>query len=316
VTYRRWLTTIFLLLLASAGVLTTIFGVVFYVIRQPDFPRQIQDPALVAQDAIFSMHNRDCQVLIYGDSTAWNGVDPHTITEQTGLSACNIAVSRPIVDALGTAPLDTFLANNPRPRFLILQYGPEVFYRSTSWEHIAAYFPLVMLIRDFPVGTALRRIAQHPAQDVQLISFLIVLKLHNHAQDYQRRMEEFDRTVRESAASGGRLFRYDPHLTTCVGHPVDLLGPLDAQWVHDLRAKYQTGGTTVLIVASPLTECDPQADKFRKDLSPLVDDNVEIRPSNLFVDQRHPSPEGAPTVTLHLIPYLECHLKNTPCPAH
>ena len=69
-----------------------------------------------------------CQVVIYGDSTAMADVDPKLITARTGLTACNIAETRPVEDMVGVDfPLDEYLAHNQQPRYLVTAWTPSTF---------------------------------------------------------------------------------------------------------------------------------------------------------------------------------------------
>src|ERR1700761_7555586 len=43
-----------------------------------------------ANDNIFNMQGRDCDVLVYGDSTAMTGINPAVVSQETGFRTCNI----------------------------------------------------------------------------------------------------------------------------------------------------------------------------------------------------------------------------------
>src|ERR1700677_5129291 len=45
-----------------------------------------------SNDAIFNIQDRNCDVLVYGDSTAMTGIDPEVVDRQTGFKTCNISV--------------------------------------------------------------------------------------------------------------------------------------------------------------------------------------------------------------------------------
>ncbi|ADW67554.1 hypothetical protein [Granulicella tundricola] len=74
-----------------------------------------------------TLHHADCQIVVYGDSTAMVGIDPAVLRERTGLSACNIAEFEGMTILNGTMIVDQYLAQNQRPKYLVFLYTPEDF---------------------------------------------------------------------------------------------------------------------------------------------------------------------------------------------
>ncbi len=305
-TARRWLAIVFSILLATAILLVLAALHAIQVVRQPDYPRSTGDPALELQDSAFRLRNQPCDIVIYGDSTANVGIDPRVITARTGLTACNIATNRPDVDDLGTLPLDAFLAHNPRPKLIVLQFGPEDFYRAKSpWEHVGPYTPLVMLARDTSTRDVLATMLHHPAETVQFVQYILQKELFPGHIDRDR---EFQRALDHAAASHGQLDLNLPALTECHDTALPLNGPLDTGWIAQLRARYRAQGIPVLIRAAPVPPCDPQLTKFRQDLGPWVDGNVETLPTTDFVaGSRHTTQQGSEADTLGLVALIQSH---------
>ena len=173
-TPRRWFAIFAAVLALTAALLVMGLFRAMNVVRQPGYAASTGDPAIQLQDSVMTLRNTACDVVIDGDSTANVGIDPRLITQQTGLTACNIATNRPNTDDLGTLPLDHFLANNPKPKLIVFQFGPEEFYRAKSpWEHVGPYTPLLLLSRNFPQRDALRIMAQHPAETTQFVIYIL-----------------------------------------------------------------------------------------------------------------------------------------------
>ena len=77
------------------------------------------------------MKHQDCDVVLYGDSTALTGLDPDIVQRITGLKSCNIAEAGWIEDVVGTDfPLQAYLKDNKRPRFIVTDITPSLFARS------------------------------------------------------------------------------------------------------------------------------------------------------------------------------------------
>jgi hypothetical protein len=306
-TSRRWL-SIFASILAAALILLAIgLTCAMKIVSDPGYPASTFDPAVALQDNAFRWHNRACDVLIYGDSTADVGLDPRVITAQTGLSACNIATNRPIVDTLGTMPVDAFLAHNPKPQLLVLQFGPELFYRSrTPWQNAGPYSPMVVLTRDVPRITALRIMLAQPSETTAFLLYILQTRLLPRHAATPALAENFQQKLAYAEASNGQLDLGFPALTACDSPALKLYGPVDAAWIRELHRRYEAEGIAVVVRASPVPTCDPQRDKFRADLASLVDDDSDPLPVNLYVGGgRHMTHEGSQAATLALVHFLE-----------
>ncbi len=306
-TFRRWLTTVFLVLLGSAAMLFVALFHAMRFVQQPGYPEHNTDPTTLLQDSGFRLRGKQCDVLIYGDSTANVGIDPRVITAGTGLSACNIAVTRPVIDDLGGLPLDAFLEHNPRPKLLVLQFGPEDFYPAKSpWEHAAPFSPLLMLSRDVPRPSALRIMLRHPAETSQFVLFLLKDEFAPSMANNEARSQDFHHALQHAAESNGQLNLPFPAQTECLASGLPLYGPLDPQWSKRWRERYEAKGIPVLIRLAPVPSCDPQLAKFRRELAPYADGPLEDLPIEDFTPgDRHTTPAGSQAETMGLVKLIE-----------
>jgi hypothetical protein len=308
VTFRRWLYSFFSLLALSTLLLACGLAYSIHLSRQDAFVDSFGDPSLVIQEQGFLDRNRRCEVLLYGDSTASIGLDPRLITAQTGLSACNIATTRPIVDDLETLPLDAFLRHNPAPRVIVLQLGPEAFYRGDPWTHNGPLAPFLMLARDLPTAQAVRTMLLHAPEATQ---FVIGILKQRFAPN---KISAAQQATRQAGleywrASNGRLDLHLPAETSCRYAALKLRGPVDTAWITELRHRYETQGTVLLIRASPIPACDPQLAVFQRDLQSHVDVNVQPLPINNFVaGGSHTTADGARVATQGVIEALHTRL--------
>ncbi len=309
-TFRRWLTIVFLVLVGSAAMLFVALLHAIGFVRQPGYPERNTDPTVVLQDSGFRLTGKQCDVLVFGDSTANVGIDPRVITANTGLSACNIAVTRPVIDDLGGLPLDAFLEHNPKPKLLVLQFGPEDFYPAKSpWEHAAPFSPLAMLARDLPRGRALRIMLRHPAETSQFVLFLLKDELTPRRGDREAQRQDFHHALQHAAESNGQLDLPFPAQTACLTAGLPLNGPLDPDWARRWREKYEAQGIPVLIRLAPVPSCDPQLKKFRAELAPYADGPLEDLPIQDFAPgDRHMTPAGSQQETLGLVRLIEARL--------
>jgi hypothetical protein len=304
---RRWFSIFALVLATAAGLLVAGLLHSMRAVRQAGYAEASGDATVVLQDRGFMLHDTRCAVVVYGDSTADVGLDPRLIEAQTGLSACNIATNRPVVDTLGMMPVDEFLKHNPKPRLIVLQFGPETFYRGgDAWQHNGPMSPLAMLTRNRPRSEALMTMARHPAETVQFLLFLLQSEVFPRKVDRVRVKATFDRILRHAEVSHGQLDLGLPPIATCVGSPLKLYGPVDEAWIRELHRRYESQGIAVLVRASDVPPCDPQLATFQRDLAGKVDGDVEVMPVNLFVmGYRHTTQEGSQVETQGLIELMK-----------
>ena len=110
-----------------------------------------------------TLHDRKCQIVIYGDSTAMVGVDPSVLTARTGLTACNIAEFEGMTMVTGTLLVDRFLAHNPRPKYLVFLFAPEDLSIPRQWERVSTFEATSWIVRhDLSLHTV-ALLAAHPS---------------------------------------------------------------------------------------------------------------------------------------------------------
>ena len=263
-------------------------------------------------DSGFERRGQACDIVVYGDSTSSVGIDSSLITAQTGLSSCNISTIRPIVDDLGTRPLDEFLKHNAKPRVIVLSFGPEVFYRSKSgWEHNASFAPMMMLARDFPRFEALRVMLMHPSQCLQFMQIILRNRIRpveaaiaNDRRNYKKMIAYFMET---QGTAGLELLRIR-RLETCDYPPLKLYGPVDSTWIRSVHQRYESQQIAVIVMATPIPDCDPQLALFQRDLNHAIDSPLQSSAAtNFLYDGRHASIDGSKDLTLKLVDILEAH---------
>src|SRR5271167_557911 len=132
------------------------------IVRSTSFPAESKDPFLLNLDYAFSLKHVDCEIVIYGDSTAITGIDPTVVEQSSGLKTCNIAQSQSILEILGTMALDTYIANNAAPKFLIMQFAPE----TLAQDRKLIFWPegLTLLFRKKPILEAIPVLLRHPLE--------------------------------------------------------------------------------------------------------------------------------------------------------
>ena len=277
------------------------------IVRSASFPRDSADPFLLNPDYAFSLKHADCDVLVFGDSTALTGIDPTTIERSTGLRTCNIAQSQGILEILGFMALDSYLENNAAPQFIVLQFAPETFSRDGkhfSWEE-----GFTLLLRKKSVVEALPALARHPVGFYYFALWAIKAKLT--ALFYPP--PDFSAMEAIFQSRRGLLVLPKPPATHCT-RTTPYVAP-ELSWVRMLREKYGRPGTRVIIDISPLPTCAPYVGQIAAATREVTDNALPLFPIGLFSDlDRHLTLEGAERSSLEIARQI-LTLKRQPAPA-
>jgi len=222
-----------------------------------------------------TLHNANCQIVVYGDSTAMVGINPAVIKERTGLNTCNIAEFEGMTILNGTMVLDRYLEQNRKPQFIVFLYAPEDFDPPSQRNMVSTF----------------EAINWRMGQPHKLASLYAI---RHHPQYFFEWIEQGWRTViqrlgTKPAAPKVVDFRADhsgqfpieaPTQTACE----DTVRPTSVpseEWVSGLR-KYNRDDMTVLVDSTPMPPCDPKLTYFRERLSGLIDNEVKTLPIGSF----------------------------------
>ncbi|MFY9935989.1 MAG: hypothetical protein WAK33_03915 [Silvibacterium sp.] len=278
-----WRYPIYCLIVVSLPALFLLSSI--FIVRSKSFPVESHDPFLLNPDYAYSLSHVNCDVVVFGDSTAITGVDPTVIEKSTGLKTCNIAQSQSILALLGTAALDNYLQSNEPPKYLVIQLGPESFSR----DHQQFYWPegiTLLLRKKFGLRTLLTLVA-HPQQTYGFAIWAIKAKLG--ALGPAPNFIEMEATFRSRS---GLLILPKPPETGCVKH--GLLSPPTLSWIKGLREKYSVNGTQVLIDVAPIPACENDMAQIAASLAGVTDNTLPVYPISLFSDlDRHLTMVGA-----------------------
>ena len=248
---------------------------------------------LTAQRSIYETRNHPCDIVMFGDSTAIVGLDPRVISAATHLSACNIGVTVDTMRALGNAPLDEYLARNPRPKYLLLQYNvgnlEGVPSGNPKDETIESLLPL---LRYGKTLSGLRHLLRNPDSFIGLMHYTYVLGPLN----LRSRFIKKDYPILTKQL-GAYTVIPSPPLTACPASDPVPPKPVDAAaiaWIHHLREKYADKADQVLVDVAPTSSCNKYYEQWRESLKGEIDNTVTLYPLKDFVDIHfHVGREGA-----------------------
>lgn len=260
------------------------------IVKSSSFPADSADPFLLNADYAFSLKHVDCDIVVFGDSTAVTGIDPTVVQQSTALKTCNIAQSQSIFEVVGPLALDTYLKNNIPPRYIVIQLSPETIARRDFFW----YEGLTILVRRKPLYTSLAFMATHPTEAYRFA--LWALKARIAAMTGAQRTD-FGNLQSIFRARHGLLVLPKPPETSCVRDTA--YAPPEPGRIEELRRKYAVNGTRVLVNVSPIPTCTRNAAEVASAVANLTDNSLPLYPIGLFCDMdRHLTVDGAARLSL------------------
>ena len=255
-----------------------------------------------SNDAIFNMHDRDCDVLVFGDSTAMTGIDPALVESHTGLRTCNIAVTNAVLAVTDNLTLQHFLAHNPRPRVLLIQLSPDDFQSSNrAWHNTIYAEGLLELLRHGSPAEVRHVLFHHPQESIAFAGYAAGFSAWYLLKDVwfhttHLRPEEDTVQVRN-----GFFTPPSPARTECLPTTENLIPSADPAFSRALVAEYEQGfrdqAGLVLVNVAPIPACDPNLAAYSAQLAGITSNSLLPLPIGLFNDGRHYTARGSQVVS-------------------
>ncbi len=234
-----------------------------------------------AGSQIFLAHDVNCEVLVYGDSTAITGIDPKILYQYTHLHSCNVAQTKGAIVVLGTSALDIYLNHNQRPKYLVLQFSAADFYRAESWADTTSYMEGgIDLIRFYPKESVYTNVIRHPELLFGVTHYALVTIPINWWR-HRRESEPMKHTA--ETPIDVHFIRNEPSFGACVEQ--EDIDPMfhrpDQSFIQWLRKHYQTRADHLIIDVAPSSLCDQRVPYLRKALVG-IDNSLEQYPVTDF----------------------------------
>jgi len=257
-----------------------------------------------ANDKVFDTHDRDCDVLVFGDSTAMTGIDPDKVEEQTGFRTCNIAVTNAVLTVTNNLTLDYFLAHNGRPRVLLIQLAPDGFQpESHGWHQTIYVEGMLELLRHGRPGEARHLLLSHPEESIAFAGYTAGYSAWYAIKDVwfhatHLRPEEDTVTVHN-----GFFTPPSPPRTSC-SPAASLVSPTTPEQVAfsrslvaNFRNDYSDRAGLVLVNVAPIPDCDQNLAAYSAELNGVTSNSLLPMPIGYFNDGRHYTALGSEIVS-------------------
>jgi hypothetical protein len=268
----------------------------------------------------------DCDVVVYGDSSALTGLDPQLIAKITGLKTCNIAEARGVEDVVGFRfPLDAYLQRNKRPRFILMMLGAPSFLPDKKPFTAFSTEGMIYALQYDHGREMLHGFRRRPSWVVNFVFWAAENILENQWKQLLPWTRRADIDTRKQRADRDGIWPFP--LPPEINCDYSALAPgavveRNAVDVAETRKQYAVEGTQVIINVSPISNCNPYEGLYRKQLDGLHDNALIALPMPYFnMTDVHFSPVGSAYIStaaanqiLELMHQYDAKRLNTPSP--
>lgn len=194
----------------------------------------------------------DADVVVFGDSSAFLGIDPRLVNAELGIRSVVLPSTVGSLPVIGDTPLRAYLAHHKQPRLVVLYFSPWNldFSRTAKGRNFEGE---EMMLRHASLGEIVRYELQHP---IQFFAFPIRLYSTFSSKMVTAILHHKDRTKEIAAALG-----HTPYvekfgtLTDLCRLPSDILDQRKDETVRELRQRYERPGTQVMVYLAPVPRC-------------------------------------------------------------
>ena len=255
-----------------------------------------------SNDAVFSMRDRNCDVLVFGDSTAMTGINPDVVERNTGLKTCNISVTNSVLAVTHNLTLNRYLAQNARPRVLLIQLSPDGFEpEGNAWG--ATVYPegLLELLRHGTPAESRRVLLTHPQESIAFAGYAAGFAMYSVVKDIWYRMTDLRPQEDTLTIRNGFFTPPAPPSTSCepgatFSNPL-AGGAYPRTVVGEYESDYASRSGVVLVNVAPIPSCDQNLAAFSSELNGVTSNSLEPLPVRLFNDPRHYTADGSTIVS-------------------
>ena len=229
----------------------------------------------------FDVRNVNADVVIFGDSSAFIGIDPRVVDAELGVKTVVIPNTVGSLPVLGVMPLQRYLTHNRPPRLLVLYFSPwnldyndpkrrdllfegeEILFRHGSWREIA-------------------RFARRKPAEVLTFPFKVYSTLGWNNLSYALHHRDREQSTDALMGHMDYAFAYPPMAAPCKLLASGLSSAGDAS-VRALVNKYTNAGTQVRVYLAPIPGCSNAGAALQHSFQDLAAARPIVLPPSWFV---------------------------------
>lgn len=229
----------------------------------------------------FAANAPNADVVIFGDSSAFLGIDPRILNARLGIRSVVLPGTVGSLPVIGDLPLRSYLAHHPRPALLVLYLSPW----NLDFDHMAParlFEGQEMLFRHGTAGEILRYNLRHP---MEFIVFPLRLYSTFGSRMIKAMLHGKSREVDTAARLGHAPYteRFGPLDNLCE-LPSGYLKSAGMQTVEAMRARYAAQGIPVMVYMAPVPRCANASAFLQRSYGALNAEAPALLPPTLFAD--------------------------------
>ena len=225
-----------------------------------------------------------------------------SVQRNTGFKTCNIAVTNAVLAVTHNLTLNRYLANNGKPRVLLVQLSPDGFQpEGNAWSETVYPEGLLELLRHGDPAESRRVLLRHPQQAIAFAGYAAGFTMYSGIKDVwfhltNRRPEEDTITIHN-----GFFTPPSPPSKSCepgatFSNP-RAGGTYPRAVVGEYEKEYASRSGIVLVNVAPIPSCDQNLAAFSSELNGVTSNSLLPLPVGLFNDPRHYTAVGSAVVS-------------------
>ncbi len=261
-------------------------------------------------DYAYDTHPQNADVVIFGDSSAFIGIDPKILNAKLGIRGLVLPDTIGSIPVTGDAPLRSYLAHNRPPRLIVLYFS--------IWNLDFAHIPKFrlfegeeMLLRHGSPQEIARFTLHHPTE---MLQFPFRLYSTFGPKMIQAALHGVNREQRTADALGHADYNEArPPLSSFCTIPPEYLSQTGTASVAELQRRYSTPETRVIVYLAPIPDCRNSAVAEDRSYAAVNAAAPVVLPARLFVgdvDYAHMLPTSVATATQVFAEVLQMQLQQ------
>ena len=198
----------------------------------------------------------DADVVVFGDSSAFLGIDPLLVNQELGITSVVLPSTVGSLPVIGDEPLRAYLAHHKKPKLIVLYFSAW----NLDFQHVAEgrlFEGEEMMMRHASWGEIARYAVRHP---LEMAEFPLRLYSTFGPKMLMAILQHRSRIHDITAGLGHAPYvpKFGP-LTDLCQIPSSLMRQRGDQSVVELRERYTTANTQVMVYLAPVPRCTNSA---------------------------------------------------------
>lgn len=288
-----------------------LYPTAFLVVSMPSYERWATSKWGPVLDYAFDTQPKNADVLIFGDSSAFLGIDPRLVNKELGIKSIVLPATIGSLPVVGDHALRTYLSHNKLPQLLVLYFAPwNLDYKSTGT--VGLFEGEEMLFRYGAKREVIDFIRQHP-QEFFKFPFRFYSSFTPTA--LRNAWTRTNRKLTTANALGHVDYTEDrPALASPCNVPQDFLNDSRMDSVEDLVRRYNTQQIRVMVYLAPIPDCVNVGPVIKRSYGNLGAVPPKLLPSSYFSDDpyyAHLRPVSVPAASELFAQALSKRLQQT-----